>query len=194
MAGTPLKNLKIFEQLCGENALGSIILTTTMWDEVEPMIGDQRERELKDEYWGPMIRQGSRVKRFMTTLDSAQEIVETLILNNKGVLTALNKSVMLLQQELVDQRKAISETAAGKALYLELAESLEKQREVLRKLTANLANSNLTKEEEHGLTNEYTQTQLKITKTVEEMGKLSLPLHRRIIQFVLHTIRALRRA
>ena len=33
MAGTLLKNLRMFEELCGKDALKNVILTTTMWDE-----------------------------------------------------------------------------------------------------------------------------------------------------------------
>ncbi|KAI6102828.1 hypothetical protein F5141DRAFT_1132860 [Pisolithus sp. B1] len=35
MAGTPLKNLRFFERLCGENATSKVTLVTTMWDEVD---------------------------------------------------------------------------------------------------------------------------------------------------------------
>ena len=35
MAGTPLKNLQVFQKLCGRDALGKVYLTTTMWDEAE---------------------------------------------------------------------------------------------------------------------------------------------------------------
>jgi hypothetical protein len=47
MAGTPLKNLRMFEKLCGKNALRNIILITTMWDEVDEALGLQREKQLR---------------------------------------------------------------------------------------------------------------------------------------------------
>ncbi|KAI6095006.1 P-loop containing nucleoside triphosphate hydrolase protein [Pisolithus croceorrhizus] len=59
MAGTPLKNLRVFEKLCGENAMSKVILVTTMWDEVDTDVGTERLKELKDSYWKVMISQGS---------------------------------------------------------------------------------------------------------------------------------------
>ena len=57
MAGTPLKNLRMFEELCGKNAFHSVILTTTMWDEVDGETGEERERELKEKYcWSVILR------------------------------------------------------------------------------------------------------------------------------------------
>ena len=53
MAGTPLKNLRMFEKLCGEE-FDSIILTTTMWNEVDDNLGNGREDELKTLYWKSM--------------------------------------------------------------------------------------------------------------------------------------------
>jgi len=47
MAGTPLKNLRMFQELCGHNALRNIILTTTMWLDVEEELGSVREKELE---------------------------------------------------------------------------------------------------------------------------------------------------
>ncbi|KAI6156271.1 hypothetical protein EDD17DRAFT_1055290 [Pisolithus thermaeus] len=59
MAGTPLRNLRAFEKLCGKNAMSKIILVTTMWDEVDADVGAERLKELKDSYWKVMISQGS---------------------------------------------------------------------------------------------------------------------------------------
>ena len=42
MAGTLLKNLRMFEELCGKDALKNVILTT-MWDEVDEETGLARE-------------------------------------------------------------------------------------------------------------------------------------------------------
>ena len=55
MAGTLLKNLQMFEELCGKDALKNVILTTTMWDEVDEETGLAREEQLKNIYWKPMI-------------------------------------------------------------------------------------------------------------------------------------------
>lgn len=65
MQGSALKNLFMFKKLCGPNALKSVILATTMWDMVTETIGQAREEELasNQDYWGGMIKHGSRVRR-----------------------------------------------------------------------------------------------------------------------------------
>ncbi|KAL2833776.1 hypothetical protein BDW59DRAFT_156578 [Aspergillus cavernicola] len=55
------KNLILFRQLCGQEALKNIILATTMWDKVAAEEGARREKELIDtpEFWGWMLGKGS---------------------------------------------------------------------------------------------------------------------------------------
>ncbi|KAF8557899.1 kinase-like protein [Imleria badia] len=78
-AGTPLRNLAVFKDLCGDGNLKNIVLVTTMWDEVEDQaVGSQREDELLSDFWKVMIRQGSRSCRFEGTRDSAWEIINRL--------------------------------------------------------------------------------------------------------------------
>ena len=63
MAGTPLKNLPIFKKLC-EESFDKLVLTTTMWSEVDEEEGAEHEQALKEGYWKSMIERGSPVKRF----------------------------------------------------------------------------------------------------------------------------------
>ena len=79
MAGTPLKNLREFEELCGKDAFQNIILTTTMWDLVDEETGEKRERELRTDYWGPMLDRGSTTSRFLRTRESAFAVIEPLL-------------------------------------------------------------------------------------------------------------------
>ena len=66
MAGTPLKNLRLFEKLCGEE-FDSIILTNIRWNEVDDNLGNGREDELKTLYWNSMTDRGSHIQRFLYT-------------------------------------------------------------------------------------------------------------------------------
>ncbi|KXN84710.1 hypothetical protein AN958_12137 [Leucoagaricus sp. SymC.cos] len=64
MAGTPLRNLEVFEKICGPQACTRVAMVTTMWDDVESEeMGDMRERELVTSFWKPMIDRGSKVVR-----------------------------------------------------------------------------------------------------------------------------------
>ena len=67
--GTPLRNIRKFKELCGDDALQKIILVTTMWSEVDEETGSQREKELREKYWKVMIDQGSATARFQGELN-----------------------------------------------------------------------------------------------------------------------------
>jgi hypothetical protein len=79
VAGTPLKNLRMYEELCGRNAYQNIILATTMWDEVDDETGETREEELRSKYWRPMLDRNSTTSRFMRTRESAIALIDPLI-------------------------------------------------------------------------------------------------------------------
>ena len=79
MTATPLKNLPMFEQLCGKKTFKNVILTTTMWDEVDEPMGATREEELKSIYWKAMIDRGSSIGRFEGTRDSAFRLIAPLL-------------------------------------------------------------------------------------------------------------------
>jgi hypothetical protein len=76
MRGTPLKNLSMFQELCGTDALGNVILTTTMWDEIPEEVGLRREKQLQAEFWQPMMVHGCRTARFTFTRKSAWDIID----------------------------------------------------------------------------------------------------------------------
>ena len=79
VARTPLQNHRMFEKLCGKNAFGKIILTTTMWDHIDDATGQLRENELKEQYWRSMMELGSTMVRYRNTKDSAEEIISKIL-------------------------------------------------------------------------------------------------------------------
>ncbi|KAL4062860.1 hypothetical protein J3A83DRAFT_4300977 [Scleroderma citrinum] len=83
MAGTPLKNFRVFEKLCGDHAMAQVILVTTMWDEVEDDVGKDRLAELRSTYWKGMISHGSTTFRYENTKESATRLLEEMA--EKGI-------------------------------------------------------------------------------------------------------------
>ena len=79
VAGSSLKNLRVFQKLCGRDALDKVHLTTTMWDEVELGVGERRLEELKTEYWKTMISQGAQVARCRNDDDSSKKLVRKIV-------------------------------------------------------------------------------------------------------------------
>nr|ACZ59445.1 hypothetical protein [Pleurotus ostreatus] len=127
MAGTPLKNLKMFAQLCGTAAADRVILVTTMWGRVKQDVGAKREEELKSKFWKDMIDKKAKVARFEASFDSAWAIIGR-------VYEPLEREAVLLQEELADLQKKLSETGAGKTLYNTLQKQLDEEKRLLKEL------------------------------------------------------------
>ena len=115
VTGTALKNQNLFKMLCGDDALQHVVLVTTKWRKLDSHdLGVERETELSDIFWKDMLRNGSSIMRFDGTAKSAQTIVY-------GILSKRSINVTLrIQEELVDLKKYLPQTDAGKTLYNDL--------------------------------------------------------------------------
>ncbi|KAF9526003.1 P-loop containing nucleoside triphosphate hydrolase protein, partial [Crepidotus variabilis] len=110
--------LNVFKDICGPDALKNSLLVTTMWDQIEEAQGSEREQELAEAFWSPMIARGARVKRFLNTPESALDIVS--LLANDALQYPL-----LLQVELVDEGKDLARTTAGRSILSWLNDRLD---------------------------------------------------------------------
>ena len=106
MAGTPLKNLRIFDDLSKKHGFQNVVITTTMWDEVDEDLGATREEELKSKYWEPILGH-SMTRRFLHTRQSAFLVLE-------GFIDTANRDFsLLIQEELSCMREHISDAAVS---------------------------------------------------------------------------------
>jgi len=111
-----MKNLRMFKKLCGDDSLGSVILVTSWWNEIDPALGAKREKELVDtrDFWGVMVAKGSKVFRHNGTRDSARAIVDYLLRQNKPV-------VLDIQDQMINKGKTLDQTTAGRAVQDEIS-------------------------------------------------------------------------
>jgi len=133
MAGTPLKNLKMFQHLCGPDFASKMLLVTTMWDEEEKEIGQKREAELRSSFWGELITRGADTTRFVD--GNAWDVVGYLIRRS----VAHQVQALLIQKELVFEDKMIPETSAGRTLEGEITASMRERETLLNNLLVELA-------------------------------------------------------
>ena len=123
MQGSAKKNLLMFKQLCGQDALRKVILVTTMWDKLlgRESEGASREKELMDtpESWGWMLAKGSSSHRHDNTEFSARNMFDLLARHNEPIATDL-------QKQLVDESRTLDQTSAGQHLEGELRLEMEK--------------------------------------------------------------------
>jgi hypothetical protein len=107
--GPSLRNINMFQKLCGDNGLRNVVLATTMWDtastdkEIERFV--EREQELTQDFWDRMIEKGSQVRRYWNDRDTAEQLIRELIQHTPIALD--------IQSELVDEHKNLADTAAG---------------------------------------------------------------------------------
>jgi hypothetical protein len=163
MAGSLLKNLKMFNSICGQQAMPNVVIATTMWGEVKQENGVRREQERKEEYWKDMVANGCRVERFKDTHESAWHVIG----NNGG-------AKIQLSHELVELRLWLQQTTAGITLNNELQKLAKAQREHARKLRAQAKNENALVVEQ--LNQQLAEFDHKIAKTADELEKLKIPL------------------
>jgi hypothetical protein len=131
MQGSAYHNIEMFRNLCGDGALGNVILATSFWDLVEPSLGKRRERELVDSkaFWANMVAKGSRVVRLTSCRSDCLKLLEQIAGNSKCDL--------LVQQELVTENRAIEDTTLGRQTMnaeiervdIELRRAREEERE-----------------------------------------------------------------
>jgi GTP-binding protein EngB required for normal cell division/exonuclease VII small subunit len=131
MAGTPLKNLRMFANLCGDGATKNVILVTTMWDLVDANEGQRRLTQLQERYWRGMLAGGSRVAHFDRTYESAWTIVVTIVKKDEG---PSSRPPLLIQEEMVELDRRLGETQAGITLYNTLQKLLAEQQEKIRQI------------------------------------------------------------
>ncbi|KAF4588344.1 hypothetical protein EYR38_010312 [Pleurotus pulmonarius] len=152
--------------LCGPERLA---LVTTMWDELRPGVGAEREQELKDGHWNDLLNQGAKVKRFDRSTRSAWEII------GEVVGQPLTDEAELMQKDLLEQ---LRKDKKGQRFHNTLQELLDEEKRLLKELheaerqeSSALAEANI-----HGIFQKAKQTQAwGLTKVFEfRLG----PLHR----------------
>jgi hypothetical protein len=84
-SGIPFRNLGMFEDLCGKDAIRNVILVTTMWSQVRKEVGERREAELKGRYWKSMLAHGSSALRFLDSFESTWDIIDVIVSKTRPV-------------------------------------------------------------------------------------------------------------
>jgi len=116
----------MFQKLCGESALRNVVIVTNMWGGVTTRVGEKREADLKgkDIFFKSILDKHAQMARHLNTVDSARSILR-LMLNNPPL-------PLLIQEEIADNGKDITETSAGQELDRELLEERRKHEEEKR--------------------------------------------------------------
>jgi hypothetical protein len=176
--GSTTRNFHVFGELCGDQAVRKVVLVTTMWDEGDLETFNKREEELFNfRHWKRMKDYGALTARFLNSADSAWNIIN-LILNQHDF------EVLLLQEELVDFKRALKETQAGKALHGDLQRLLTEHRYTVRSIIEE-AQEESDPQVAQALEAELERVQKEFDKTFNEIRKLKIPFGKRLFKFLL---------
>jgi hypothetical protein len=130
MGGVAVRNLKLFQSLCGPDPLKSVVIVTNMWGLLhDQMIGDRREQELKadPDFFGPMLKQGARFERHYDTKESAQRILSLLATDTR------KRNPLAIQSEIVDDRLRLDQTTAAAELTRDFDAMIQNLRNRIKK-------------------------------------------------------------
>lgn len=170
MSGISRRNFNMFRKLCGDETLKNVTIVTNMWGEVTPERGAARENQLRTngKLFKPVLDAGAGMERHDGSVDSAQKIVRRIVNNTPLPLR--------VQREIVDEKKDITQTAAGVELDGELAALREQHKkelaEMRNEMAEALAANDLKAKEE--LRQAQADLEEKITHLQADRDRLSL--------------------
>ncbi|KAI5988357.1 P-loop containing nucleoside triphosphate hydrolase protein [Pisolithus albus] len=130
VGGTPLRNYRMFNELCGKDNFKNVILVTSMWDVVTEEVGSAREQELRVDFWKAMIALGSTTHRFEGTTESAWKIINSL-----SVPPLASRRPLQIQWEMVDKHIPLHRTAAGRTVLESLSDLMSSFKGIFRRLS-----------------------------------------------------------
>ncbi len=168
-----MKNLHIFQKLCGSEALQNTILTTTMWDEADRTFGEMEEMNLVQGCWQSTMSQGAETMRYWNTEESACGIIDHVLSHRQGQFT------LDLQKELVAEGKGLLKTGAGEYVFGELQALVKWQQDTLHQLRASMKRH----DDEvilNALREEYEGLRLQMEAAVEDIEALKLHRGKRL--------------
>lgn len=123
VGGTSRRNFDMFQKLCGQDAMKNVVIATNMWELVnDSNVAEARHQELitQDIFFKPAIEAGANILQHHNTKQSGEAIIRALL--------SCQPVPLQIQREIVDERRDITETAAGAALLRELTEMAERHK------------------------------------------------------------------
>lgn len=104
-----IRDRKIFQSLCGNDALSAVIVGMTKWENNDE--AEENEKILKEAWEEASGRQCGLIYPVQNTYESAWGTINHLAQEQ------INCTVLQIQRELVELGKPVAETEAGKLVY-----------------------------------------------------------------------------
>ena len=178
MLGSLRHNYQMFTKLCGIDAAKYIVFVTTKWDRLPYNEGQEREKQLQEEFWQDLMQKGSSISRFSNNSGAddqyrAMPKIEAVLAKD----TFLQN--VLIQKELVDLLKILPETEAGNTLRFTLKELLT----TYKNEASRLKKSRRTSADDQQTTKLREDTEARLRTTITQIEALKIPMSRRFVRF-----------
>lgn len=135
VGATSRRNLRMFQKLCGQDAMKNVVIVTTMWDKVTSDEGLRREQELKekDSLFKPLVACGAEMMRHERTAKSATKVISYLLKKNP--------TTTQIVREIAEEKKALVDTEAGAELQDEIRALLKRHKEEMQQMEEEIKNA-----------------------------------------------------
>ncbi|KAK2743511.1 hypothetical protein FQN57_004808 [Myotisia sp. PD_48] len=176
MQGSAKRNLTMFKKLCGDDVFTSVLLVTSMWDLVSASVGASREKELLDtpEFWGWMKNRGSKTFRLDHSAQGAKKLLQYFV-------PVVHSHVVLdIQHQMVDDKKPLEETSAGRVVAEAIAAERKRFQRELQVMRDEMKKAIETKdkEAEENLNDLKMEYDVKLKRLAEDQRELKKALAR----------------
>jgi hypothetical protein len=174
------RNIDMFKALCGYTSYSNVAVATTMWTGQEGDWADftRRESQLQMDpaFFGSLIADGVRMFRHAEhgrdaaqEASSARQIVAHVVSQSR-----LAPVILLLQHELVDERKALSQTSAGVVLLGDLAQATAEHIQQIATVRAEIGAALARQDQAHAAELKSQRDEIQARLSAAEQGHQSL--------------------
>ncbi|KAI0809900.1 hypothetical protein GGR55DRAFT_144753 [Xylaria sp. FL0064] len=116
MTGGSLRNLQMFQKLCGRDCFQVLTLATTFWSDPPDKKQLAAEHELCSNYWSDMLNNGATYIRHEGGPNSARRVLDHMISRRRKFKTDI-------QVEMVEKGLRLDQTSAGQQLSQDLIQA-----------------------------------------------------------------------
>ncbi|KAJ7785226.1 P-loop containing nucleoside triphosphate hydrolase protein [Mycena maculata] len=131
LTGSAARNFNMFQKLCGTDAFVNVAIVTTRWDEEDEDIAKERLEKLKTKL--SVVDGGAQIFRHDRSYTSASDILRNFV--------GMTPKPLLIQREMADEGKQLSQTSAGQQLEHEILQLLEQHQREMASLLEDMATS-----------------------------------------------------
>jgi hypothetical protein len=173
ITGTAVRNVAMFRKAVGDAAADNVVIVTSKWDRVDPMVGERRQTQLAyhPQFFGDIVAAGAQMERYQKG-ESPSRIFQAII-------RGYNYLPLQIQWEVVDKKKKIGKTAAGLLLGTDIKQSLKDTKNKYKEQLSQLKKQqdSLTRDEMKQMKTELKNIRNEKTKSLDFRSSL---LNRRV--------------